>query len=396
MRVGGYRQGTVDEWPALIADVTATNGSNHAIYFSAPVEELVVSADPFLLGLFPIAASRRESLHVDGEVDPDLIDGVEAAGAWHHFWYPEHHPVPVEVRAEPRTAQLSLGQRRAAASFVSGGVDSFSALLRNLGRCPEGHPARIARAINVNSFHGATGALAKLSESNEDVARHLKQIMPELGVSLLPMRTNLRSLIDYSGGALWMRTMHGAALATFGHALALDVSNTTIASTHSIPFQHPWGSHASVDPLYSSSYLAVRHDGVQFSRFERTAQLVACRPVREQLHVCTGTRDSVMNCGRCEKCVRTMVALDLLGELRRAPTFPADRVTPEAVAALRLTPYLLEYRVERARGAPRARTPGSRGACASKAQQAVAVGCSPRSDAKSESRRSAQALAADP
>jgi len=51
--------------------------------------------------------------------------------------------------------------------------------------------------------------------------------------------------------------------------------------------------------------------------------LLASQPAAQaHLRVCLVNWDGSYNCGRCEKCLRTMVAMEALGVLDRFPTFP--------------------------------------------------------------------------
>ena len=52
------------------------------------------------------------------------------------------------------------------------------------------------------------------------------------------------------------------------------------------------------------------------------------------LRVCYRNPDQAYNCGRCEKCVRTMLSLHALGALEQAPTFAND-IDPRTVRRLR-------------------------------------------------------------
>lgn len=53
-----------------------------------------------------------------------------------------------------------------------------------------------------------------------------------------------------------------------------------------------------------------------------------------------------INCGRCEKCLRTMLALVACDALARTPTFPVRDVVPEMLASLELdvAPRAYQYR----------------------------------------------------
>lgn len=71
------------------------------------------------------------------------------------------------------------------------------------------------------------------------------------------------------------------------------------------------------------------------SRFEKTA-LIAEWPVGLQnLRVCQRDDTGTANCGRCEKCLRTMTTLEALGKLEGlTDTFPSQTITPEELGML--------------------------------------------------------------
>jgi hypothetical protein len=51
----------------------------------------------------------------------------------------------------------------------------------------------------------------------------------------------------------------------------------------------------------------------------------------------------LLNCGKCEKCVRTMTALAGLGKLAEAREFPREEVDPRDIAALPVSPHYAAY-----------------------------------------------------
>jgi len=55
------------------------------------------------------------------------------------------------------------------------------------------------------------------------------------------------------------------------------------------------------------------------------------------LRVCRRNRDNEFNCGRCEKCVRTMFSLSCCGVLPLASAFP-PQLDPKLISRLRLKP----------------------------------------------------------
>ena len=84
-----------------------------------------------------------------------------------------------------------------------------------------------------------------------------------------------------------------------------------------------WGSHPRTDPLFSTRHTSIVHYGSEFDRFERTAYLAGAETAMRYLRVCWESSIGA-NCGECEKCVRTMAAMEVLGILDQCSTFPAN------------------------------------------------------------------------
>ena len=133
----------------------------------------------------------------------------------------------------------------------------------------------------------------------------------KLNRKLVIIRTNLRA-----PGSLWAtawgKLSHGAALAVIGHILENRYDAILIGSTHPYGKLIPWGSHPLTDPLLSSSSLTVKHDGAMYNRVEKTKYLSKHLSLLKHLHVCYN-ESSADNCGVCQKCVRTLATLELLG-----------------------------------------------------------------------------------
>jgi hypothetical protein len=142
-----------------------------------------------------------------------------------------------------------------------------------------------------------------------------------LGKRLIEVETNARELLDPYGN--WGTHTHGSALASVAHALSGVVRKAYIPSSFDRGERFAWGSHPLLDPLWSSEALEVVHDDTTVTRFHKTATIAGSNVALAHLRVCWENRDNAYNCGRCEKCVRTMLTLRLAGALDRCPTFDA-------------------------------------------------------------------------
>lgn len=67
-------------------------------------------------------------------------------------------------------------------------------------------------------------------------------------------------------------------------------------------------------PLFSTHNLRIYSEGEGLSRMDKLKKVVKYTPSYKYLNVCLA---SEYNCGKCEKCIRTLLGIDALGELDR-------------------------------------------------------------------------------
>ena len=154
---------------------------------------------------------------------------------------------------------------------------------------------------------------------------------------LVPVRTNVRT---FHPSFPWSRDVgFGAGMIATAHAFRARVSAVLLASGGYPGLMPPHASHPDIDPLFSSGALAVTHAQPDLTRLGKVS-VIASRPeAMSVLEVCLHhdvPASGVVNCGRCEKCVRTQLAFAAIGCLDAAVTFP-DRG--------RLAEHLREVRI---------------------------------------------------
>jgi hypothetical protein len=146
---------------------------------------------------------------------------------------------------------------------------------------------------------------------------------------------------------------HGAILGAVAHAFAKRLSSVSISASDSIPglsyvkkynFK-PHGSHPLLDPNYSSSDLRIRHADVTLSRLDKTRLIADWEVALQNIRVC-GPNWPGKNCGRCEKCIRTMLALIATGSLKKTEAFPGNDVTDKLVSTINIKKPVFGYSVE--------------------------------------------------
>lgn len=299
------------------------------LWFEVPAAlagELSRTGNPWLACLLPYAVTLGEPLELESPVDPQLYEGALAMMQVWGAWYPGERD-GVELHCD----LLSVGSPDPAGrvgAFFSGGVDSFHTLLRHEPMGGAIIPIHIDDIITVWGLDVPLGNPAAFSAVAEDVA----SVAAALGKTSVTMATNLRE----SGwqATNWGQMGQGPALAALALALEGRYRRVLLPSSLSYSSVRVWGTHPLVDPLLSTSRTEVHDDGALDNRRAKIAVIADSDLAMQHLRVCW-IAQSDSNCGKCEKCLRTLTAFELLGKRDRCVTFPPDAWSLEALAGLR-------------------------------------------------------------
>lgn len=291
----------------LTGVVEYADGAREEYWFELPQDYTPSnSGNPWLAILLPLAATLGEELAIDLPVDPSLLLGADAVMRLWRKWYPKMHLVPLKT---PHVAPQPPAPAQAA-SFFSAGVDSTFTVLRR----PDA-----GTWITVHGFDMPLANAAAFAEHE----RRLGRIAQDYGKRFVAVATNIRE--TRWRRAHWELVSHGPALAAVGLLFESHFSEILIPSSYDYDSLDPWGSHPLLDAQYSTLRTKFVHDGVALTRTEKIGYLAGHERALRELHVCYRGADSKgqdhQNCSRCEKCYRTMIALDLFGKLDEAPLF---------------------------------------------------------------------------
>jgi hypothetical protein len=251
------------------------------------------------IALVPAMRAAR-SLVLAESLSPRLFASQAAIQKLFQDWDNRFNIVPITAPlGEPR--QASTG---GTGLFFTGGVDSFFSLLR--------HREEITHLIVLRGFN------VKRKQVVDDLALPtIRVVAAQMNKTLVEVSTNIREFSDRIVD--WGLDYHGAALAAVALLLAPTLNKVYVASSHSEKDTFRWGSHLFVDPLYSTETLSLIHDGANATRVEKVAAIAENRLVQQTLRVCN--KGGASNCGRCEKCLRTMINLRVAGALEKVATF---------------------------------------------------------------------------
>jgi hypothetical protein len=299
--------------PGMLSFETGIGGSVQQLWIRTTTA-VTPPADAALAMCVMPAMRSGGSLAMSERVSPRLLrtqrEFQAIQRAWSRRWHLGGEPLrEVKVEAPPRA--LEPRQEGRVAAFFSGGVDSWATLLAN----PDITDLIFVRGLDLMPKLVHQGDLA------DEVERRLHGAAAELGLPLHVVETNVRELSDplvpweaYSACPL-------AAIALFFEPL---FGRVLMAGDTDHETQVPPGPARMVDQLWSTERLEIVDDGGRFNREQRLRQIVDHPVVGRTLRVCWHNTDGAYNCGRCRKCMLTLIPLEAIGARERIATFPAE------------------------------------------------------------------------
>jgi hypothetical protein len=189
--------------------------------------------------------------------------------------------------------------------LFTGGVDSTTSYIKFRDK-----------DLRLFSVSGQGGSIDAQSQNE----RLLPLLSNKKEKSLL-IKTNVEKVVNEKlvlekfGLNWWMNLSHGVVLS--GHCAPLsvveEVGSVILASSFTRDFNFPWGSHPSLDNKICWGSTKVVHDGFETTRQEKIMYIIN-EYIKETgkfppLKVCSRYKLTGKNCGRCEKCSRTVIGL---------------------------------------------------------------------------------------
>ncbi len=309
------------------------------LWFASPDVEFRAASEGFLGAMLLPAMTAGRHLNAVDPVCPVWLENVHrASDACRRFWplHALHIDVPRRMAVAPPPAQAaSLAQAsppaqasplaqaappaRTALAF-SGGVDSFYSLLR--------YPEPIEALVYIEDYDMPSNGRSWPGRFDS----WLRSIGRAMGIRTILVRTNLKRHPTFRGTSWY--AAHGACIAAVGHLLADHFDTLVLSSSVSPDSTEACGTHWSLDPLWSSQRLRV----TSFGELRRPEKLldIAAEPIAQRfLRCCWEHLNGRMNCGECEKCLRTQLILAGAGQLEAFPVFAHSDPLVQRVERLR-------------------------------------------------------------
>src|SRR5215217_7177069 len=319
------------------------------VYFEASetfAQGFFLNPDAFLLGCaLPAMHHGERRIAVDAKVCPAVTEGLNYVMATMRHWFYEPGREPIRIETKGNGYKPDRAETKSAGALFSSGVDSLALLWNIHLQYPKEHPWSIRNAIIIL---GQNIESDMSDRTLEQAVKDFSALTADVGAMLIPVYTNIRSLEN--DGGFFLRVNHGAIMASVAHIFAQRLHTTFIASSDSLgelaaykqlTFS-PWGSHPLIDNYYSSPNLQIRHENLTLTRLDKLRIVAGWDAGLQTIRVC-GKNWPGMNCGKCEKCTRTMLGLLALGVLDKTKAFPTNDLTEDQVKKLRVKPYSPRY-----------------------------------------------------
>jgi hypothetical protein len=265
-----------------------------------------IAVIPFLSSVMPIAWFLGFDVQV-GDVDKSFFDSLnEIKSELSKDWRNKH--LHGELKAKNIVNNTISGSRYL--MLYSGGVDAFTTYLRHREQNPD-----------LVTILGADIPIDDIDQW-EDLLRFINAEKLLVQNNKYHVKCNFRDFYTYKVDLLvdvgwWGKVQHGLALLGVHAPLSFvnGYKGIYIASSQVDGFA--WGSQPKTDNKVRWADLFCKNDGSELNRQKKVDLIVDFKqrtksPVK--VRVCYSELNEGLNCSRCEKCYRTILAIIFAGD----------------------------------------------------------------------------------
>lgn len=279
--------------------------------------------DAFLVALlYPAIRNFEKRIYIKGAISAKLYDNIKRIVEVLYFTLseqPEYNGKHIEVEVES-TVNNKLGDRLAGTGF-SGGVDSLYAMYEYHHKCkvPE-YKVGTLFFFNVGSHgddvFGKEEAEARFWRRFEEMSEFANMA----NLPLIPLNSNVSSFHIWGHGRTELLT--GASGALIFQPICSRYYWASSGWTYGQIYRNykeEFGKYmAFLDPillpLLSTEQMELVSQGLDCSRIEKVYHISNYELAVKSLNVCDYP-NSKKNCGKCAKCRRTLMNLEVIGKL---------------------------------------------------------------------------------
>lgn len=303
-------------------------------------EDFRASPDGFLLACMATAAWHGERrVRLRGPVCPVMRDNALAVARLIRTAHP--HAIVPELEIEEGVRPEEPRRPARTGMFLSGGVDALSVLRRNRLDYPLDHPAAVRDAFLGFGLYGfdvtADGPVPERRAAWEQLRARMAGLAERESFTLVPFSTNVRTFApDYLS---WSRALFSPLTTSCVHAFTSRVSTVLLGSDGVGIEPDDVSEGQAMSHCFSTAALEIRLDLLHLERLARIGLLAEWdegRALMQPCHQVEVPEPGRINCGRCEKCVRTMLGLVVHGRLDDVAAFAGSDLTCTRIDEVRI------------------------------------------------------------
>lgn len=281
-------------------------------------------ADAFVVGMLLPAARYNEDIYIDGAISEKLYYNINNS-VLYIFSYVWGNKVKVHAKQ-----LISLEYKaNAVGCGCSLGVDSFAAMLEHM----DGNSSPAFEISHFTYFNVGAMGYVDLDKARESYAKDLqlvRQYAEKKNKPVVCLESNFSKFyndfdFDESGhmrnfsAVLSLQKLFGKYL--YGSSFPLKnfkFSKSALGYYESL-----------IAPLLSTEVSEIIIANPNKTRIDKTKYILSNSDVQQYLYVCwkevivnkhpnsviAKIKDNFLNCTRCDKCLRTLLAIDILGEI---------------------------------------------------------------------------------
>ena len=274
-------------------------------------------SDYALVGMLAYALRKGQDIICEAPVTEELLYNInEILIPTFVRSDPRNYSVKIQAETAPPLDKLPYGKsiRGGVGTGISCGVDSFYAALKHID---SGYPSRdlthlcIFNNGSINNCYGKEN----IPFIKQKVFERAEKVAAELNLPLFKLESNFQDVIPQSH----LRThtyMDSMVIYALQKLWRVYYYSSTYSFSNFSLEQNFYNDPAHFEPLlfdcFSTSKLKIFSSGSEGDRNDKI-DFIADNPVAQKyLHVCL-KKDT--NCGRCSKCLRTLLALDAANKL---------------------------------------------------------------------------------
>ena len=268
--------------------------------------------DAYLIGLLNWAMRRGDSIVSDIPITEELYYNITVSLIPSLVKYSKGlHPIDITCKLAP-----AITQGTAVGTGCSCGVDSFTTIYKHMDNEPFDEFSLTHLCINnVGAFAECYSEYGKEKTKTERYAIS-QAVAKELSLPLIVTDSNFADVFEqdhllshtyssvfaiYMLQKLWKKYYYSSSGHDYSEFSLIDNDTKSAAFYELLSLQ-----------CFSTFGLRIYSDGGEMTRLEKTELIADYSIAQKRLHVCL-TRP--YNCGKCDKCLRTLLTLDCIGKL---------------------------------------------------------------------------------